>query len=76
MAEPTEEQQIPQETEEDEEAKERELWWEHAPLLYDVIISKALIWPSLTVQFLPKILFDCRLFALPCFFMNSTRFYP
>ena len=76
MAEPTEEQHIPQETEEDEEAKERELWWEHAPLLYDVIISKALIWPSLTVQFMPMILFDYLLFIFFCFIVNYIHFLP
>ena len=50
-------QQNPQNEEDEEKEMERELWLEHAPILYDVIITKSLIWPSLTVQFMPMILF-------------------
>ena len=59
MSDETEEQQDPNNIskEAEEQEQERELWWEHAPLLYDVIISKGLVWPSLSVQFMPLILF-------------------
>ena len=58
-------------TEGNEETNEKEeehaLWLEHAPVLYDVIITKSLIWPSLTVQFMPTILLV---------FVNYPNFIP
>lgn len=33
--------------------EEYKIWKKNAPLLYDVVITHALDWPSLTVQWLP-----------------------
>lgn len=51
------EQQTNNEEGQSEKDIERALWLEHAPVLYDVIITKSLVWPSLSCQFFPGILF-------------------
>ncbi|XP_006837888.2 WD-40 repeat-containing protein MSI1 [Amborella trichopoda] len=39
--------------EEEEEEEEFKIWKKNSPLLYDMVLSHALDWPSLTVQWLP-----------------------
>ena len=61
----------------DEELEERitnenyKIWKKNVPFLYDVMITHALEWPSLTVQWLP----DTIVYAIrPCPMKNSPWF--
>jgi histone-binding protein RBBP4 len=33
--------------------EEYKIWKKHTPFLYDLILTHALVWPSLTVQWFP-----------------------
>jgi hypothetical protein len=35
--------------------EEYKIWKKNSPFLYDLVISHALVWPSLTVQWLPDV---------------------
>jgi hypothetical protein len=40
--------------------EEYKIWKKNTPFLYDMVMTHALEWPSLTVQWLP----DCKKFVL------------
>ncbi len=43
--------------------EEYKIWKKNTPFLYDLVLTHALEWPSLTVQFLPeKIMFGVPFF--------------
>lgn len=46
--------------------EEYKIWKKNTPFLYDLVMTHALEWPSLTVQWLPDVrrCFHCLLFAL------------
>lgn len=53
MAGRLEEDEVPDEVEERLVGEEYKIWKKNSPFLYDLVITHALEWPSLTVQWLP-----------------------
>ena len=47
-------EEFPDEQDERMIAEEYKIWKKNTPFLYDLVVTHALEWPSLTVQWLPK----------------------
>ena len=51
---PVNDEEFPDEQDERMIAEEYKIWKKNTPFLYDLVVTHALEWPSLTVQWLPK----------------------